>query len=176
MLMNAEQSVLVLIDIQEKLMPAIHQGDAVSGRCVTLASIARLLDVPVIGTEQVPEKLGPNLPDIRERCDITLAKTHFGACPDGLAEKLPAGRKDVVIAGCETHVCLLQSALGLLEAGYRVWVVADACGSRRPSDREVALQRLAASGAMLVTTEMVAFEWMRHCNHPRFREVQALIK
>lgn len=176
MLMNAEQSVLVLIDIQEKLMPAIHQGEAVTQSCVTLANIARLLDVPAIGTEQVPEKLGPNLKDIRERCDITLAKTHFGACPDGLAEKLPAGRKDVVIGGCETHVCLLQSALGLLEAGYRVWVVADACGSRYPSDREIALQRLAASGAMLVTTEMVAFEWMRHCNHPRFREVQALIK
>jgi nicotinamidase-related amidase len=93
-----------------------------------------------------------------------------------LIEALPEGRQHIVIGGCEAHVCMLQTALSLLDAGYKVWVVADATGSRRESDRDIALDRLRQSGARIVTTEMVAFEWMIHCNHPRFREVQALIK
>lgn len=151
-------------------------GETVVDRCATLATIARLLSVPVLATEQIPQKLGRNRAAVRDGCDITLDKTYFDACPDGLIERLPEGRQHIVIGGCEAHVCMLQTALSLLDAGYKVWVVADACGSRQPLDRDVALNRLARSGATVVTLEMVAFEWMRHCNHPRFREVQALIK
>ena len=176
MFMKSEQSILLLIDVQEKLMPAIIHGQDVSNQCVTLATIAGLLEVPVLATEQLPEKLGPNVGAVKELCHHTLAKYHFDACPDGLVEHLPEGRQQIVIAGCETHVCMMQTALSLLDAGYKVWVVADATGSRNEFDRDVALDRLSNSGARIVTTEMVAFEWMRHCKHPAFRDVQMLIK
>ncbi|MDP4548971.1 MULTISPECIES: isochorismatase family protein [unclassified Marinobacter] len=176
MLMKAEQSTLLLIDVQEKLMPAISQGAEVIDRCTTLAIIAGLLEVPVIGTEQLPEKLGSNVESIRELCNTTVGKTHFDACPDGLIDELPEGRQHIIIGGCETHVCMLQTALSLLDAGYKVWVVADATGSRNDLDRDVALDRLHQSGARIVTTEMVAFEWMGHCQHPHFRDIQELIK
>jgi nicotinamidase-related amidase len=176
MLMKAEQSTLLLIDVQEKLMPAISHGGEVVDRCVTLATIAGLMDVPVLATEQLPDKLGHNVEAVRELCDQILAKHHFDACPDGLVDQLPEGRQHIVIGGCETHVCMMQTALSLLDAGYKVWVVADATGSRNEFDRDVALDRLSESGARLVTLEMVAFEWMRHCGHPQFRNIQALIK
>ncbi|PSF05610.1 isochorismatase [Marinobacter fuscus] len=176
MLMKAEQSTLLLVDVQERLMPAISQRAEVADRCVTLATVAGLLGVPVVATEQVPDKLGPNVEGIKELSDVTLSKHHFDACPDGLIEELPEGRQHIVIGGCETHVCMLQTALSLLDAGYKVWVVADATGSRNDFDRDVALDRLHQSGARIVTTEMVAFEWMVHCKHPRFRDIQALIK
>ncbi|MBZ0332730.1 hypothetical protein MARI_09330 [Marinobacter sp. JH2] len=176
MMMKAEQSTLLLIDVQEKLMPAISQGAEVIDRCTTLAIIAGLLEVPVIGTEQLPEKLGENVESIRELCNTTVGKTHFDACPDGLIDELPEGRQHIIVGGCETHVCMLQTALSLLDAGYKVWVVADATGSRNDLDRDVALDRLHQSGARIVTTEMVAFEWMGHCKHPHFRDIQELIK
>lgn len=176
MLMKAEQSTLLLIDIQEKLMPAISHGEEVVDRCTVLATIAGLMEVPVLGTEQMPDKLGHNVEAIRELCNQTLAKHFFDACPDGLVDQLPEGRQHIVIGGCETHVCMIQTALSLLDAGYKVWVVADATGSRNEFDRDVALDRLSESGARIVTVEMVAFEWMRHCKHPQFRNIQALIK
>jgi nicotinamidase-related amidase len=176
MLMKAEQSTLLLIDVQEKLMPAISHGDEVVDRSIVLATIAGLMEVPVLGTEQLPDKLGHNVEAIRELCNTTLAKHHFDACPDGLVDQLPEGRQHIVIGGCETHVCMMQTALSLIDAGYKVWVVADATGSRNEFDRDVALDRLSESGARIVTLEMVAFEWMRHCKHPQFRNIQALIK
>ena len=176
MLMKAEQSIVLLIDVQEKLMPAIGHGEEVVDRCITLATIAGLMEVPVVATEQLPDKLGPNVEPVRELCDQILAKYHFDACPDGLVDHLPEGRQHIVMGGCETHVCMMQTALSLLDAGYKVWVVADATGSRNEFDRDVALDRLSQSGARLVTLEMVAFEWMRHCKHPQFKNIQALIK
>ena len=176
MLMKAEQSTLLLIDVQEKLMPAISHGDEVVDRSIVLATIAGLMEVPVLGTEQMPDKLGHNVEAIRELCNTTLAKHHFDACPDGLVDQLPEGRQHIVIGGCETHVCMMQTALSLIDAGYKVWVVADATGSRNEFDRDVALDRLSERGARIVTLEMVAFEWMRHCKHPQFRNIQSLIK
>jgi len=175
-LMNAEQSTLVMIDVQERLMPAIAHGEEVIDRCLTLTTIAGLLGVPAVATEQLPDKLGHTVEDIRELCEPVISKDHFDACPNGLIEQLPEDRKHIVIAGCETHVCMLQTALSLLDAGFTVWVVADATGSRNEFDRDVALDRLAQSGARIVTVEMVAFEWMRHSQHPNFRDIQKLIK
>jgi len=179
--MNAEDDVLVLVDYQARLLPAIHRAPAVVAAAVMLADAARALGVRIVGTEQNPAGLGPNTDEIRRRCDVTMAKMHFDACADGLpallAEGRPAGQSPgVVIAGCEAHVCLLQTALGLLDTGHRVRVVETACGSRRPTDREAAMRRLQAAGAILVTEEMVVFEWLRSCEHPAFRTVLAQLK
>jgi len=179
-LMSAESSVLVLVDYQARLMPVIADGLAVASTALLLGRAARLLDIPVLGTEQNPAGLGPNVDEIRAVCASTLPKMHFDACADGLAEVIENARRgcgQVVIAGCEAHVCMLQTALGLLRAGKRVWVVENASGSRRPSDdHATAMRRLAQAGATVVTHEMVLFEWLNNCRHPRFKEVLALLK
>jgi len=177
--MNATASTLVLVDYQARLMPAIHDAATVTGHGVLLARAAQVLGIPVIGTEQNPSGLGPNVEQIRAECQHTLAKTHFDACTDGLVQALHAARPDasqVVVAGCEAHVCLMQTALGLLRAGKRVWVVANACGSRRPADHAAAMARLAQAGATIVTHEMVLFEWLGDCRHPSFKDVLKLVK
>jgi nicotinamidase-related amidase len=178
---QAERSVLVLVDYQARLMPAIDQADRVVAEAVLLADAARTLGIRVLGTEQNPAGLGTNADVVRERCDLVLPKMHFDACADGLVEALLDGRAegdrpDVVIAGCESHVCLLQTALGLLGNGFHVWVVESACGSRRASDKQAAMQRLRDAGATLVTTEMVLFEWLGSCTHPDFKTVLRRIK
>jgi nicotinamidase-related amidase len=200
MLLDASQSQLVLIDYQARLMPAIFEAEAVAKNAVRLGRAAQLAGVPVFGTEQSPAKLGQNLPDVRSLCQRTLAKMHFSAVQEGLGEwlrpavKAPQGnarslprhlqkpaavheeRNTIVIAGCEAHVCLMQTALELLEDEFDVWVVTDACSSRTERNRDAAFDRLAGAGAELVTTEMAGFEWLRSAEHPRFRDWQALIR
>ena len=207
MLLDADDSQLVLVDYQARLMPVIFENEIVIANAVRLARMAMLMEVPIWGTAQNPEKLGQNLPDIQAIIDSaggkTMAKMHFSAAADGLVEWLrppvrkpsqggnarslpkhlqkPAepegeGRSMIVIAGCEAHVCLLQTALELLEEEFDVWVVTDACSSRSERNRDAAFDRLAGNGAELVTTEMVAFEWLRSCEHPAFREMLAFVK
>jgi nicotinamidase-related amidase len=201
MLLDADESQLVLVDYQARLMPAIHEGPQVLANALRLARMAQILDVPVWGTEQNPAKLGENAPELRALCRKTLPKMHFSAVPDGLTDWLrpparPQGgnarslpkhlqkpqqpespeRGTLVLAGCEAHVCLLQTALDLLEEEFDVWVVTDACSSRTERNRDAAFDRLAGAGAELVTTEMVAFEWLRSADHPAFKDVQGLIK
>jgi len=200
MLLDAEFSQLVLVDYQARLMPAIFEAPLVLANAIRLAQMARLLQVPVLGTEQNPSKLGENAPEIRALCQRTLAKMQFSAVEEGLGEwlrppvKPPAGnarslpkhlqkpsntpqeRASIVVAGCEAHVCLLQTALHLLEDEFDVWVVTDACSSRTERNRDAAFDRLASVGAELVTTEMVAFEWLRSAEHAQFKAVQNLIK
>lgn len=176
---TAQASALVLVDYQARLMPAIHDSANVIANAVLLARAARVLGIPVLGTEQNPLGLGANEERVKAECARTLAKTHFDACADGLADALHEARPDcaqVVVAGCEAHVCMMQTALGLIRAGKRVWVVANASGSRRPGDHATAMGRLAQAGATIVTHEMVLFEWLDDCRHPRFREVLDLIK
>lgn len=176
---DAQASCLLLVDYQARLLPAIAGADDVVATALVLARAAQLLAVPVLGTEHNPERLGPNSAALAALCMATVAKTHFGACADGLPDALAAtapGRTQIVIAGCEAHVCLLQTALGLLRAGQQVFVVENACGARRPSDHAAAMRRLAQAGATIVTHEMVLFEWLHDCRHPRFREVLALVK
>lgn len=179
--MRADHCVLVLVDYQERLMPAIHQADEVVRRAGFLAEVATILDVPVIGTAQNPSRLGPNDPAIHDRCQSVVEKMNFGA--GGVLDEVlvhldarPDDLREIVIAGCETHVCLSQTVLQMLESGRRVWVVADACGSRHPHDRDAALARLAAVGATVVTAEAVAFEWLETAENPSFKAVSALVK
>lgn len=176
---DVRASSLVLVDYQARLMPAIHGADDVVARALVLAQAAALLALPVLGTEENPQRLGPNIVALARLCVQTVPKMHFDACEDGLLAALDArapGRRQVVIAGCEAHVCMLQTALGLLRAGREVYVVENASGSRRASDHAAAMRRLAQAGATIVTHEMVLFEWLRDCRHPRFREVLALVK
>ncbi len=178
-LVAAQDCVLVLVDFQQRLLPAIHDVDRVMQEALRLADAARELGIRVLGTEQNPGGLGPSDPAIGSRCDAMLHKMHFDACADGLlalAREDGATPTQAVVAGCEAHVCLLQTALGLLDAGLRVWVVAPACGSRRPRDHDLAMTRLRQAGAVVVSGEMVIFEWLRSCEHERFRPVLALVK
>ncbi|HWI81655.1 isochorismatase family protein [Ramlibacter sp.] len=197
MLLDAQECQLVLVDYQARLMPAIHEAEPVLRNALRLARLAQLFDVPVWGTEQNPSRLGENPAELKALCRKTLSKMSFSGCADGLDELLrPAPRQGgnarslpkhlqkppapergtIVIAGCEAHVCLLQTALDLIEEEFDVWVVTDACSSRTERNRDAAYDRLAAAGAELVTTEMAAFEWLRTAEHPMFKEVQALIK
>lgn len=197
MLLDANDCQLVLVDYQARLMPAIARGNEVLQRAELLAALAHRMDIPVWGTEQAPSRLGPLPSSLRDRCRQVFAKTTFDACDSGLLaalraptrltgharslpkhlQKPPApARQTIVLAGCEAHVCLLQTALGLVEQELDVWVVTDACGSRRDRDRDAAFDRLAANGVELVTAEMVGFEWLRDARHPHFREALALLK
>ena len=171
-----DDSVLVLVDLQAKLMPAIHDGASVLAQAARLGNVAQVLDVPVIGTEQNPASLGTNADAISSVCSRTLAKLHFDACAQGLVDALPKGRSRVIVAGCEAHVCVLQTALGLLRQGLQVTLVVDAIGSRRTCDRDAAISRLVKAGVDAATVEMVAFEWLRSSQHPRFRDVLRLVK
>ncbi|WP_234192090.1 isochorismatase family protein [Pseudacidovorax sp. NFM-22] len=200
MLLDADQSQLLLIDYQPRLMPAIHEGEAILANAQRLAQMAGLADVPVFGTEQNPSRLGQMPAELRDHCRRVMAKMQFSAVAEGLGEWLrpPARpvqgnarslprhlqkpqaaapeRASIVIAGCEAHVCVLQTALELLEDEFEVWVVTDACSSRTERNRDAAFDRLAGAGAELVTTEMVGFEWLRSAEHPAFKELQALIR
>ena len=176
MLANATTSTLILIDYQERLMPAIANAAQVLARAERLGKAAQLLGVPVIGTEQRPEKIGHNLPPITALCDPVLTKTTFGTAASDIETALAPGRHELVLAGCETHICLLQTAMNLLDAGYRVRITADACGSRFAEDRELGLARLRQAGADIMTTEMLLFEWLHDSLHPQFKAVQALLK
>jgi len=202
MLLDVDESQLVLVDYQLRLMPALLEGDVVLANAVRLARWATLLQVPAFYTEQNPSGLGATVPELRgalaEANARALSKMQFSAVEEGLGEWLrppakppqgnarslpkhlqkpaPSERGAVVIAGCEAHICLLQTALDLLEDEFEVWVVTDACSSRTERNRDAAFDRLAGAGAELVTTEMVGFEWIRSAEHPAFKEVQALIK
>ena len=200
MLLDVSRSQLVLVDFQVKLMPAIFGGEEVAQNGRRLGELSRIFKVPAWGTEHAPSRLGPLVPEIRATCGQILAKMNFSAVEEGLGELLrppvrPAPgnarslpkhlqkpptalteRESIVMAGCEAHICLLQTALDLLEDEFEVWVVTDACGSRTERNRDAAFDRLAGAGAELVTTEMVAYEWLRSAEHPAFREVLALVK
>lgn len=176
MLHVLDESVVVLIDLQRRLMPAIYEGASVVSQAARLGRIAKALAVPVVGTEQSPNDLGENVADVRGLCSQTIAKSRFDGSADGLLGALPDGRKRVIVAGCEAHVCVLQTVIGLLNHGLTVTVVGDAIGSRRTSDRDAAIHRLDRAGAEIATVEMIAFEWLRSSQHPLFRDVLRLIK
>ena len=176
MVLSPDGAVLLLIDLQERLMPVIADHEAVVARAGRLAEAATLLDVPVRATEQNPAGLGPTVPPLAGYPQAIMTKTAFSAAGDpGFAALLPAAG-EIVVAGVEAHVCVLQTVLDLLAAGRRVILAADATGSRDPADRAAALDRARQHGAEIVTTEMVLFEWLRDARHPRFREVHKLVK
>lgn len=175
--LDAARSHLLVIDFQARLMPAIHDGARVVQNAHRLLSAARRLKLPISYTEQNPEGLGPTLPELAPQAGETmLHKMTFDACRTPEAAARLAGDADFVVNGCEAHVCLLQTVLGLLSAGRKVYVVADAIGSRMVESRTTALRRMERHGAEIVTTEMVVFEWLASAEHPDFKALLNLIK
>ena len=175
MLLTAEDSLFLLIDVQSKLMPAIAHAAEVEQHCRWLLEVARELAVPVLATEQYPHGLGVTVPSLLAllKSEEILEKIHFSAWrePHIQAAIADSGHRQIVLCGTETHVCVLQTALDLTAAGYQVFVVAEACGSRRDADKETALGRLQQAGVVLVSREMVAFEWLQQAGTAQFRHI-----
>lgn len=171
MLIDKEQSLLVVIDMQERLLPAIHDRQNLLDNCVWLLKVARQLNVPIVASEHYPQGLGALVDPLKELIPAgsISSKTYFSCA----AERLFAdtAQRQLILLGVEAHVCILQSALQWLEKGKEVYVVADCIGSRYPSDRELALQRLLQAGVYLVSREMVAFEWLRCAGTVLFRDI-----
>lgn len=180
LLVNAEDSLLLVVDVQQRLAPAVAERERVEARIAMLIRGARRLGVPLRASEQYPQGLGPTVPALAALLEEAerLPKRAFSCAaePDFLAALRGLGRSQVVICGMEAHVCVLQTALGLQAAGFRVFAVADAMGSRDPANREVALQRLAGAGVVPVTSEMVLFEWLGDCDNAAFKDLLGLIK
>jgi nicotinamidase-related amidase len=174
--LDVRNSTLVVIDMQARLMPAIDEAAAAIANARRLLDAAALLGVPALFTEQNPKGLGETVPELAADESRVLSKMEFDACrAPGFCERL-IERHAAVIAGAEAHVCVLQTALGLVARGRRVFVVRDAIGSRRPESADAALRRMEANGVEIVTTEMVVFEWLGDARNPGFREAVALIK
>jgi len=180
MLIERGKSCLLIVDVQEKLAPAVADSAAVIGNSTVLLRAAARLDVPVVLSEQYPQGLGPTVPELRALVpeSTRASKLSFSCAADpGLHERVKAtGRPLLVICGMEAHVCVLQSALGFQAAGYRTVVVADAVSSRAPANRDAALQRLRENAVEVATTEMVLFEWLGQAGTPEFRELSKLIR
>ncbi len=180
MLIQAERSALLVIDLQERLVPAMHDPAAAVANAVILLRAAARLGVPVLLSEQYPTGLGPTMAAIAALAppESIVAKVHFSCLDDSTyLERFNAfGRQQAVICGVEAHVCVLQTALGLKESGHDCAVVADAVASRAPASKEAALGRLRQAGVEVVTAEMVVFEWLAKAGTPEFKEVSALIR
>jgi nicotinamidase-related amidase len=171
--LDREHSVLLIIDAQARLAPHIAEHEAVLARLEALAAAARGFGIPVLATEHCPEQLGSTVAALHEplATRAVIAKQHFGAADEpALRARLQSlARRQIVIAGMEAHVCVMQTALGLRRLGYEVFVVADAAGSRpgRQADRAWALDRLARAGCVLAGTETVLFEWLADAADPQ---------
>lgn len=177
MMLRVQSSTLVLVDLQQRLMPAIENAGNVIANAAKLRDAAALLQVPVLVTEQNPAGLGGTDPRVAVPDQPALEKMFFDATREAAwRDWIVDPGRTLVVAGCEAHVCVLQTVLGILEKGGQVALVADAVGSRVGANRDAALARAAAHGAQIVTTEMVIFEWLETCRHPQFREVLKLVK
>ena len=174
-----ERSALLVVDVQERLLPVIDDHDNVLKQCVRMVRAAKLLEVPVLSTEQYPKGLGPTVEPLANLLKDTAVreKLSFSCCgPDGVADELSRlGRPQVVVVGIEAHVCVAQTVLDLLSAGLSAFVAADATSSRRALDRWVALDRMRQAGAVVTTTEAVIFEWLRTAAAPQFKDVARLV-
>jgi nicotinamidase-related amidase len=178
MLLERAKSLLLLVDMQERLVPAMADAAAVTDRCGILLRAAHEIGVPIFASEQYPKGLGGTLPQFVDLASRRMEKLEFSAYANpAIQDALKrAGQSQLVLCGVEAHVCVLQTGLDLIEAGYQVFVVADAVASRRPDSREVALHRVARAGATLITVEMALFEWLRSASAPEFRSISKLIR
>jgi nicotinamidase-related amidase len=175
MLLERESSVLLLIDLQDRLVPAIENGDAIVRTAGRLLAVARRLNVPVLATEHMAERIGGTVPSLGVLQGEVFDKAAFSAVRQTGFRELVT-RQQVIICGSEAHVCVMQTALDLHYLGFAVAIVEDAIGSRYASDRDGALRRMQSAGLARVTAEMVMFEWLAQGDDPAFRDVLKIIK
>ena len=176
----SERASLLVVDIQTRLVPAMHSGERVVANAGILMASARRLGIPLLVSEQYPRGLGPTVPELSKYLSEkeTFEKVEFSCLGNAAYRRAfeSLGRKQVVVTGIEAHVCVMQTVLDLLDAGYETAVVADAVSSRTPENHRHALDRMARAGAEIVTTEMVVFEWLGKAGTPEFKELSALIR
>lgn len=179
-MLRPERTALVLIDIQGKLATLMHEREALYRNLQILIRGSQILQLPIFWLEQYPQGLGPTIPEVAELLlnQQPLAKLCFSACGlDAFMERLRAsGRKQLLLAGIETHICVYQTACDLLALGYQVEVVADAVSSRTPENRRLGLERMARAGAGITSVETCLFELLRRAGTPQFKEIARLVK
>ena len=183
MLIDATKSSLLIVDMQERLLPAMANGEGVVSRCSVLLKAAKALDVPVAVSEQYPKGLGHTVDDLRAGIGnaavfekLTFSCWRDSAMRAAFIKLHDAGRPQVIVAGIEAHVCVVQSAVDLAQAGFGVFVVADAVSSRAENSKALALARMGQSGIDIINTEMAVFELLGKAGTPEFKELSALIR
>ncbi len=190
MLAEVNRSILVVIDLQGKLMDMVHRPGLVLAATQRLLRLAEMFEVPVVLTEQYPERLGATHSDVLEVFDglqtlkRRLSKVSFGCCGDPGFERtleelrpgLAADQRQLVVAGIEAHVCVMQTVLESLQAGSEVQVCWEAISGRGVEYRQWALERMQQAGAVITNHESVGFEWSRDKDHPRFKSMSGLFK
>ena len=180
MLIRAKDSVLIVIDVQERLVPAMQAPARTLNNTKLLLTAARENDVPVILTEQYPKGLGHTVTEIRKAAgdSLVVPKMHFSCMEDAAFSDAfrKTARRQAILVGMEAHICVVQTAASLIEEGYEVFVVSDATASRTLESEKACLARLTASAANVVTTEMVVFEWLGQAGTPAFKRILPLIK
>jgi nicotinamidase-related amidase len=177
-LMNRQDTALLVVDAQEKLLALVQRAVQVRWNMRRLLDAAAVLSVPLAATEQYPEKLGATAPELLKRLGSAPSKLAFSACACGdIFERWREdGRYRVLVCGIETHVCVMQTALDLVAAGFETYLAVDAVSARHAIDHETALGRMESAGVVLTTTETAMFEWCRVAGTPEFREISALVK
>ncbi|MGD0794719.1 MAG: hydrolase [Dehalococcoidales bacterium] len=178
--LTTESTVLVVIDIQEKLFPVMHEKEKLLRDAVKLIKGARVLGIPVILTEQYPKGLGPTIPEIKELMpDIKpIEKVCFSCCDnEAFGQSLEAlKRRQVLIVGIEAHICVYQTAMALARKGYEVQVVSDCVSSREPENKTVSLFKMGAAGVIPTTTEMALFELLKVAQGDKFKQISNIVK
>jgi len=177
-LMSRDDTALLVVDVQDRILAAIADTPRIVWNTRRLVDGAKILGLPVLVTEQYPERLGPTTAVLAERLGPAAAKLSFScrACADLFEPLAEKGVTKILLAGIETHVCVAQTALDLLNEGFRVYLAVDALGSRFEVDRQIALQRLDASGCTLTTTEAALFEWCAVAGTPEFKQISQLVR
>ena len=176
--LKVEDTALLVVDIQEKLLPKIMQAGEVLRNASFLVNAAKVLGVPVIATEQYPKGLGPTVEPIRGLLTTVWEKKTFSAVAEGGALDFlkSDARIKVVVAGIEAHICVMQTVLDLLNQGFHVFVCVDAVSSRYAIDVKIALKRMQQAGAILVTAETCVYEWLETAANPSFREISTMVQ
>ena len=176
--LDINRSALWVIDLQEKLVPVIPSASEIESTVCRLLEAANRLSVPTGATVQYPKGLGPLVPSLREHLSDPEEKVDFSAavCRRDLDAWAKSGRDQIVIVGIETHICVLQTVLDLIAEGHRPYVVSDAVGSRGQQDHDDAIARMRDSGATIVTSESILFEWLSTAKHPEFKAISQLVK
>ena len=176
--MAPHETAVLVVDVQEKLMPKIPAADSIVRNIAFLLDAAPLAGVEVFATEQYPKGLGPTVPELARRLPHRPDKLGFSCCdvPDLTGNVRAKGRSRVLLVGIEAHVCVLNTALDLLAEQFMVYLAVDAVGSRYAIDQETAIRRMEKIGVILTTVETAVFEWMGGARHPNFKAISALVQ